>query len=298
MAPVMYRIVTMTPKGASNAKLPVTVAIPVRNEAACLGRCLQRLNQFASVDVIDSGSTDGTAEIARAHGARVIQFQWDGRFPKKRNWYLRNHRPGTPWVLFLDADELLDESFCNELRQALSESVHAGFWITYDNWFLGKRLRHGTPNRKLALFRVGAGEYERIDEQQWSGLDMEIHEHPVLMGSIGRIATRVDHRDDRGLAHWLRRHVEYARWEAGRYQELHTARRNQNASLTRRQRRKYAVLRQWWWLPVAYSLHDLVIKRGLLDGVPGVVHALLKGWYFLTIGLMIRETAASFNRRA
>jgi glycosyltransferase involved in cell wall biosynthesis len=275
--------------------LPVTVAIPVRNEEAALPACLARLGAFRCVDVIDSNSTDRTAEIARSAGARVIPFAWDGTFPKKRNWYLRNRRPETPWVLFLDADELLDEAFCEELRETLASTSHVGFWITYDNWFLGRRLKHGTPNRKLALFRVGAGEYERIAEERWTPLDMEIHEHPVLEGSVGEIRSRVDHRDDRGLAHWLRRHVEYAQWEAARARAL-AASGTEGAALTDRQRRKYATLGRWW-LPAAYFLHGFVLKRGFLDGSAGFAHALLKSWYFLVIGLMLRRESFHGGRR-
>ncbi|MGB5135674.1 MAG: glycosyltransferase [Prochlorococcaceae cyanobacterium] len=87
--------------------LDLTVAIPVRNEECNLATCLQAIGPgFArSLVVIDSGSTDTTAAIARNHGAEVVTFEWNGRFPKKRNWFLRHHTPTTRWVLFLDADE-------------------------------------------------------------------------------------------------------------------------------------------------------------------------------------------------
>jgi len=89
--------------------LDLTVCIPVRNEERNISACLQAIGQdFArSVVVIDSSSTDATAETANSYGATVLQFDWNGRFPKKRNWYLRHHTPATTWVLFLDADEIL-----------------------------------------------------------------------------------------------------------------------------------------------------------------------------------------------
>ena len=130
-----------------------------------LGECLSRLSRFAHVVVVDSGSTDRTLEVAREHGAETLAFVWDGRFPKKRNWTLRTHPFRTPWVFFLDADEMVTEAFCDELARTLPTTAHAGFWVTYTNWFLGRPLRHGEANRKLAVFRVGAGEYERIDRK-------------------------------------------------------------------------------------------------------------------------------------
>jgi hypothetical protein len=267
--------------------IPVTVAVPVRNEERGLAACLQRLGRFVRVVVIDSGSTDRTCEIARAHGAEVVQFAWNGRFPKKRNWFLREHCPDTPWVLFLDADEIVDDTFCDELERTLPRTGHAGFWLTYDNWFMGRRLRHGTPNRKLALFRVGAGEYERIEEDRWSNLDMEIHEHPVLRGSVGEIRARIDHRDDRGMEHWKRRHDEYAAWEARRALALRAA---GTAPVEGRQGTKYRVLGRWW-LPAAYFVDSYVRRLGFLDGWPGLRHAWLKARYFAQVGRLMRCAA-------
>ena len=268
--------------------LPATVVIPVRNEERNLPGCLERLRRFQAVVVLDSGSTDGTAGIARAAGARVIDFVWDGRFPKKRNWFLRNHPVSTPWVLFLDADELVDDAFCDELARTLPDTPHAGFWLHYDNWFLGRRLRHGEGNRKLALFRVGAGEYERIEEDHWSHLDMEIHEHPVLAGSTGEIRARIDHRDDRGIGHWRRKHAEYAEWEARRTLALRRSGGIDAPSLSPRQRRKYASLGKWW-LPAAYFLHVALVRRGFLDGYPGLAYAWEKARYFGDVGRRLRR---------
>jgi len=270
-------------------RLPVTVAIPDRNEASALPACLGRLSQFAKVVVIDSASTDRTCEIALDHGAEVVQFPWNGRFPKKRNWFLRERTPDTPWVLFLDADELVDDAFCRELASLLPTTPHAGFWLTYDNWFLGRRLRHGTPNRKLALFRVGAGEYERIEEDRWSRLDMEIHEHPVLRGSVGEIRARVEHRDDRGLDHWLQRHREYAAWEAERWWAL---RGTMPSHLSRRQAFKYRGLATRWFPWLAF-LDSYLLRSGWLDGVAGFRHAWLKSAYFADIGRRIRTRMRS-----
>src|SRR5437588_9419273 len=93
-------------------KIPVTVVIPVRNEERNLARCLERLGAFAHVLVVDSGSSDATVEIARAHGAEVIDFTWNGRYPKKRNWVLTTQTLPTEWVLFLDADEIVTSALC------------------------------------------------------------------------------------------------------------------------------------------------------------------------------------------
>jgi hypothetical protein len=222
--------------------------------------------------------------MANARQAGYLAFCWNGRFPKKRNWFLRNHTPTTPWVLFLDADELVDDAFCNELAATLPTTTHSGFWLTYDNWFMGRRLRFGTPNRKLALFRVGAGEYERIEEDRWSDLDMEIHEHPVLTGTVGEIRARIEHRDDRGLDHWKRRHQSYAEWECQRALKVI---RSGELPKVGRQAWKYRLITRRW-LPVAYFLDTYIRRLGFLDGWAGLCYAWFKARYFADVGRRIR----------
>lgn len=272
---------------AVSQQLPVTVAIPVRNEEANLPRCLERLARFAEVVVIDSGSTDRTREIAERFGAQVVDFRWDGRYPKKRNWFLLNHPPRQPWVLFLDADEFVDDRFCDALSEMLRKTDCQGFWLTYRNVFLGQDLRHGLKQRKLALFRTGRALYERIEEEGWSGLDMEIHEHPIVEGSVGEISAPIEHRDFKGLAHFIAKHRDYAQWEARRYQALQ-ATPEAWSHFTERQRFKYRHLAKGWY-PWFYFLFTYVAKRGFLDGAAGFHYAFYKLWYFHTIRLLIRE---------
>ncbi len=270
--------------------LPVTVAVPVKNEEANLCACLERLGRFAEIVVIDSGSTDRTREIAESFGARIVDFHWDGKYPKKRNWFLLNAPPTQPWVLFLDADELVDEAFCDALTMAVEDESIDGYWLAYTNYFLGHPLRHGLAQRKLALFRVGKALFETIEEDGWSRLDMEVHEHPIVEGAVGRISVPIDHRDDRGLARFLERHLDYARWEAMRYAEL-KSRPDAWRHLTGRQRFKYRHLIKWWY-PGFYFLFTYIVKLGLLDGGAGYHYAAYKAWYFRTIRLLITEQAS------
>ncbi len=272
-------------------RLPVTVVVPAKNAAHHLGACLGRLADFAQVLVVDSGSSDGTEEVARQHRAEVLQFVWDGRFPKKRNWVLRNYSFATEWVFFLDADEWVSPELVAELRRVLPGTSHSGFWLDYERHFMGKSLRGGDPLPKLALFRVGAGEYERVDENSWSGLDMEVHEHPVLTGTVGKIRTPVIHRDYRGMQHYIAKHNDYSTWEARRYLAL-IADRGAWERLTPRQRTKYRHLAKWWFAP-AFFLGGYVVKRGFLDGAAGFHFALAKAIYFYQIRLKILELQQS-----
>lgn len=269
-------------------KLPITVIVPTRNEESNLDACLSRLGAFAEVWVVDSRSTDGTRAIADRHGARWIDFDWSGEYPKKRNWVLINHPPTTGWVLFLDADERVTDDFVAAARAQLAgaDAAMAGFWLRYDNHFMGRVLRHCVPQRKLALFRVGAGLYERIDDRRWSNLDMEVHEHPVLEGKVGEIRAPITHLDYRGIEHYVARHDAYASWEAKRYADLQARGDSAWAALTPRQQTKYRSLARWWFAP-AYFIGTYVVRLGFLDGAAGFHHAVLKMIYFYQIRLKI-----------
>ena len=300
----------------NTAKLPVTVVIAVKNEERNLPLCLEHLSRFSKIVVIDSGSTDQTRAIAEKFGCEFIPFKWDGHYPKKRNWYLLNHHVDTPWVFFLDADEYVTDEFVNELERAIVKTQHAGFWVNYSNYFLGQELKHGVPQLKLPLFKVGAGLYERINEDAWSSLDMEVHEHPVLQGSVGELKSKIDHNDFKGLHSYIAKHNEYSSWEARRYMKLQIAGATMRASatatavtetgtkpnvladsehFTATQRRKYNNLTRWWLAP-AYFLYTFVYKLGFLDGRAGYAFARMKAIYFWQIRLKIAELISKDRR--
>lgn len=269
--------------------LDLTIAIPVYNEETNLPGCLDAIGKafVQKIVIIDSGSTDRTKEIAQAYGADVLDFRWNGKFPKKRNWFLQNHAPATEWVLFLDADEYLTADFKKELGEAVKAGDKDGYWLKYSIHFMGKKLKGGYPLKKLALFKVGAGFYERIDEERWSNLDMEVHEHPVLSGKTGRFKSIIEHQDFRGITHYVAKHNEYAAWEAHRFLKTfgpHTDR----SQWTWKQRLKYALMRSVWIGP-AFFFGSFFLLGGFRDGIRGFAFAILKMSYFNQVYCNIRE---------
>jgi hypothetical protein len=170
-----------------------------------------------------------------------------------------------------------------------------GFWLSYKNYFLGKPLLYGLPQRKLALFRVDTAFYEKIDESGWSPLDMEVHEHPIVKGNVGYINYQIEHRDYKGLGAFIEKHRDYADWEAHRYIKLQKT----SASwqhFTARQKFKYRHLSKWWY-PWFYFTFTYFVKLGFLDGAPGFHYATLKAWYFQLIRLLIIEQANTARRK-
>ena len=197
-------------------KLPVSVIIAARNEAKNLPRCLQALKEFAEIYVIDSQSTDATVEIARSHQAQVVQFHYQGGWPKKRQWALNTLPLAHDWILLLDADEVLTPELTAEIRSAILNPAIDGYSILLQTWFLGRALRHGDVGLwKLALFRRGKGRYEcRLKDQDASMADMEVHEHVVVEGATSKLKNPLMHHNVESLSRYIEKHDQYSNWES------------------------------------------------------------------------------------
>lgn len=266
-------------------KIPVTVVIPVKNEEKNLAECLGRLKDFSEVIVVDSNSTDSTPQIVKDFGFDYVNFNWNGKFPKKRNWVLRNVTIRNDWVFFLDADEFVTEDFIKEIREKVTLHEYSGFTIMYDNFFMKKKLNYGDKMKKMPLFKVNSGEYEHVSENSWSHLDMEIHEHPIISGKIGAIKSPIIHNDYKGLEHYIAKHNEYSSWEANRYINLD---KNKLNVLTFRQKLKYKFMKTGL-LPIIYFISTYFLKLGCLDGIEGFYFAKYKSQYFFQIQTKILE---------
>jgi len=259
-------------------RVPVSVIIPVRNEAANLPRCLEALRDIGEVFVIDSQSTDSTVEIARSYNAQVVQFHYQGGWPKKRQWAMDNLRLTYDWILLLDADEVLTPELKHEIRSAIANPAIDGYYIGLSIYFLGRVLRHGDARFwKLSLFRRGKGRYEcRLKDQDVSMADMEIHEHVRVDGPTARLQNPLIHHNLESLSHYIRKHDEYSNWEARVLAQAEQTANQIVPSLfgTQAQRRR--------WLkknifavpgsPVLIFLYRYLFRLGFLDGVPGLIY--------------------------
>jgi glycosyltransferase involved in cell wall biosynthesis len=261
----------------SGGRLPVSVIIPVRNEAKNLPRCLLALRDVGEVYVIDSQSTDDTVEIARSHGARVVQFDYRGGWPKKRQWAMNTLPIACDWILLLDADEVLTPELAEEIRSAIKNPAVDGYSIRLRIWFLGRVLRHGDVGLwKLSLFRRGKGRYEcRLADQDASMADMEVHEHVVVEGATARLQNPLVHHNVESLSRYIQKHDEYSNWESrvllqrGDDKELPPSLMGTQAQRRRWLKRKLFALPG---SPVLLFLYRYVLRLGFLDGVPGLIY--------------------------
>ena len=288
-----------SPQSLSQVTLPVSVIVPVRNEARNLRRCLESLRGAGEVYVIDSQSTDESAEIARTCGSRVIQFYYRGGWPKKRQWALDMLPLQYDWVLLLDADEALTPALAEEIKAAVRNPEVDGYYIGLDLFFLGRRLRHcGASFYKLALFRQGKGGFEcRAQHQDGSMCDMEVHEHVMVNGPTQKLKERVVHRNVESLFRYIQKHNEYSNWEAQVWRESGKKRAELQARLfgTQAERRRW-IRKTLFGLPgssLLFVFYKYVLRLGFLDGIPGLIYCGLQGIQFFQIKAKVYEAKAA-----
>ena len=198
-------------------RVPVSIIIPVKNEASNLPRCLESVRWADEVWVVDSESSDGSAKIAQERGAKVAQFRFNGTWPKKKNWALENLAFRHEWVFILDADEVLPDLAEAEFRALVEDPNPSmdGYWINRRFMFMGRWLKHAYyPNWNLRLFRHRLGRYEKLTEVETASGDNEVHEHVVVRGRTGRLRCEMDHYAFPDVGTFVEKHNRYSNWEA------------------------------------------------------------------------------------
>ena len=267
-------------------KVPVSILVPIKNEAANLPRCLDSIAWADEVFVVDSGSSDGSQQIAEVRGARVVQFHFNGTWPKKKNWALENLPFRNEWVFILDADEVLPPETEVEFRDIVTDAKHgnAGYWINRRFMFMGKWLKHAYyPNWNLRLFKHRLGRYEKLTDVDTASGDNEVHEHVVVQGPTGYLKSEMDHYAFPSVDVFVEKHNRYSNWEArvalDRF--LRGSEETLQSDAVGLRRKLKRLSQHLPFRPLLRFLYVYVWQRGFLDGREGYYFARLHGMYEL-----------------
>lgn len=280
-------------------RIPVSVLIPTRNEANNLPRCLESLGDFEEIWIVDSGSTDGTTDVAVRAGARIVHFDYKGGWPKKRQWALDNLTLRCDWILLLDADEILTAELVAEIREAVKRPQCAGYYIALRTAFLGRTLRYGdTRLWKLALFRKGKGRFEqRLAHQDASMGDIEVHEHVLVDGRTENLREHIVHRNLNSIARYIEKHNEYSNWEA----RVLVQPPQQTPLLGKQAHRRRALKRLAYRIPGSPLLlffYRYLFRLGFLDGPQGLIYCSFQAiQLFHTKAKILEARTASRDKR-
>ena len=265
-----------------DTQVGISILIPCKNEELNIKNCLKSVSWAKEIFVIDSQSHDRTVEFASDSGSNVVQFEYAGGWPKKKNWALENLPFSHEWVLILDADECLPREAEEEIRKIVSNpnEKHSGYWINRRYFFLGKPLKHAYfPNWNLRLFRHKSGRYEKITDLNTGSGDNEIHEHVVVKGTTGRLNSIMDHYAFPTIDSFIEKHNRYSNWEAvveSSAEDDETALQHDGVKGKRRLRR---VFRRLPFRPTLRFLYVYLWQKGILDGWRGYVFARLHAQY-------------------
>jgi glycosyltransferase involved in cell wall biosynthesis len=276
--------------------LPIAVIIPTKNEAANItGAVRSVIRHAASVTVVDSASTDDTRQLAEKAGAEVVDYTWDGRYPKKKQWCLDHVRTETDWVLFLDGDETPSPALLAELYRIFGDGRRvrpAAFDIPLGYWFAGRRLRHGHTIVKRALVDRTRARFPEPDDLDAPGMGEQEGHYQPLADPVYRLRATIEHRDLDPVRTWFERHNRYSDWEA--WLENHPEVREQVRTAKTRQGQLFhrAPLK-----PLVSFAYAYLWRRGFLDGRAGLDYALAMSFYRWQIGLKAREGASARTRR-
>jgi glycosyltransferase involved in cell wall biosynthesis len=273
---------------AMNTRVPVSVIIPIKNEAVNLPRCLDCVKWADEIFVVDSQSTDGSIAIAEHVGAKVVQFEFNGTWPKKKNWALENLAFRNEWVFILDADEVLPPQAKAEFTKAITDAGDiAGYWINRRFMFMGRWLRHAYyPNWNLRLFRHAHGRYEKLTDVPTNSGDNEVHEHVLVNGRTAKLQVEIDHYAFPSIDVFVEKHNRYSNWEARVAADTLldcSAERISSQAVIRRRKLK-TISQRLPFRPLLRFLHVYVWQKGFLDGAEGYYFARLHGFYeFLSL---------------
>ncbi len=260
--------------------LPISVIISTFEEEKNIARCLEPLSVFDEVIIVDSNSSDYTVDIAKKYNVRIVNFTWNGKYPKKRQWILDNVKTRNNIIFFLDADEIVTNGLVDELSK-MKEYSH-GYFVKGLYEMNGKILKFGLSNSKLALFDKRYFRFPVIDDLDIEAMgEIEGHYQPVPINdnvTIGKLKGYVIHRAFEDEKKWKERHERYAIWERG------MNRKNawpEDPVLYRRYLKK--IFRNIPFRYVFVFLYSYFFRLGFLDGCEGFDFAVKKMYYYHAI---------------
>jgi glycosyltransferase involved in cell wall biosynthesis len=232
----------------------VSVTIITLNEASNIEACLASVAWADDVLVVDSGSTDGTPDLARAKGARVIVRGWPG-YSAQKNFAATEARHD--WILSVDADERITPELAAEIQTTIArDPQEAGFRMPRVSWHLGKWIRTTDwyPDYQLRLYHRGRATWPQ----------RRVHESvSATAGAVGRLKGELQHYAYRDVSHHFATMDRYTSLAAEDMQA--EGRRASFFDLT---------IHPW-----AAFVRNYVLRRGFMDGTAGFVISVMNAYY-------------------
>jgi glycosyltransferase involved in cell wall biosynthesis len=266
------------------------------NEEMHLPRLLQSIADLnAPVFILDSGSTDATLTIAENYGAQVMQHPFENH-PKQWDYALKIFKVQTPWVICLDADQVVTDELKQQLINFSNEDHEGvdGIYFNRKNFFKGRWIKHGGyyPFYLLKMFRFGVG-YSDINENMDHRFVVPGH---TIIWKNGIILE--ENLKENNISFWIHKHNRYsdlvAHEEVERMRSLRSP--TEKPAFWGSPNQRKAWYKQLWWKlpryvrPALYFTHRMIFQLGILDGRTGIIFHFLQGfWFRLIVDIKIDE---------
>lgn len=266
------------------------------NEEIHLPRLLRSISGLAApVFVLDSGSTDRTPDICRAHNVCMKTHPFINH-PQQWDYALKNFPVATPWIIALDADQMVTPELAAQLKAFRDDDYLdvSGIYFNRKNIFKGKWLRFGGyyPKYLLKMFRTGVG---------YSDLNENMDHRFIVPGKNivwknGHIIEENLKENDIGF--WIQKHNRYSDLVAEEEMQRRRSERTQTIkpSLTGTPDQRTAYLKRLWWKlpllirPFIYFFYRYFVQLGILDGKNGLIfHFLQAFWFRFVVDVKIME---------
>ena len=273
--------------------MSVSVMIMTLNEEQNLPGALESLKWCDDVVVFDSYSIDRTTEIAQQYGARVVQRKFDS-FGPHQTWGLKEIEYKHRWVFMLDADERMTDPLREELESIAAkwesgehteDKDPVAYYCGRRNFFRGRWIKHAMPpGNNMRFFQPPLIRFER-----------EVHQVPVVTGSIGYMKGMFDHYNfSKGIGEWFDRHNRYATMES--HETIRAIKENPvkltNLFSKDRNVRRLEMKNISFRLPFRpfiKFLYMYILKLGFLDARAGLTYCTIQAIYEYMIVLKVRE---------
>lgn len=280
------------PSGPAPRSVSVTVLVLTRDEEVNIACCLASVAWARQIIVVDSGSTDGTVNLATAAGADVVQQDWLG-FGGQRAFALALPQIMHDWVYFVDADEWVSGQLAHEISTALEgpdcsafehrfRLIFQGTWIRHCGWYTGSWITRLMRREDASFAPTATGE------------------RPMIRGRTRQLRADLVNEDQKGLASWLNKHVEYARLDANaglhssRFGKLHHVADDYKSGSLRASRACAKAL--YLIMPFRSTVmftYMYILRAGFLDGKQGLRFCLYQAWFRMATKSLAEELESS-----
>jgi len=225
----------------------ITVIIPTFNEEDYIQDCINSISFANQIIIIDSFSTDTTLEIIKNYNCEIIQRKFDN-FSNQKNEAIKLAK--SDWILFLDADERVTEKLKYEILETINLSKNDAYKIRFPHFYMNRFLYH-TENKVVRLVKNKNIHFEG-----------EVHEKLIHKGSVGLLKNFMIHYTYKGLFNYIKKKDSYAWFQAKMSKD----------------RNKKATYIHLIFKPFYRFFHTYFIRKGFLDGVPGLAVATIDAY--------------------